>query len=367
MSVVLDAMGGILQAYARHTLDTDSLDAESARARVTEWMRHTTMGARHPTRAGDTPGGLAARDWRGLVQFINEHRRGEHQHAHAGMRELRETVWAIVSSTHRVTQADVECGRAVTEQLERVKAAVEGSDIAAVRREALAAVQAVGTLMSQQREAQRRECSALVERLRALGSQLEEARRETAIDPLTRLANRKGWDEFVERSIAVHAMSGEPACVLMIDVDRFKAVNDAFGHAVGDAALGTVGDCLTRVFMRRCDLVCRYGGDEFAVLLAETNVAKAALLGERVRAAMRDAQFPQLAKLSLDLSVGVAELVPGDSTASWVQRADAALYAAKQGGGGRVVIAGGPDQALTPRAIASSTLSPNRSTSSSVV
>jgi len=367
VSIVLDALGGVLQAYARHALDTETLDAEASRTKITEWMRHATMGARHPTRAGDSPGGLAERDWRGLVHFTGEHRRSEQQHAHKGTRDLRETIWAIVSSTHRMTQADVECGRAVSEQLERVKAAVEGSDAAAVRREALAAVQAVGTLMIQQRDAQRRECAALAERLRALGSQLEDARRETAIDPLTRLANRKGWDEFIERSVAVHALSGEPASLLMIDLDRFKAANDTFGHTVGDAALRAVGDCLARVFMRRCDLVCRYGGDEFAVLLAETDAAKAGSLAERVLSAVHDAPFPERGALSLDLSIGVAGLAPGDSVATWMQRADVALYAAKQRGGGRVVIAGGPAQALTPRATASSTLSPKRSTSSSVV
>ena len=93
------------------------------------------------------------------------------------------------------------------------------------------------------------------------------------------------------------------------------------------------------MFLRRCDLVCRYGGDEFSVVLAETGVDKAAMLGERVRASVRAAQFPERAKLDLDLSVGIAGFMAGDSAASWVQRADTALYQAKQNGGGRVVVA----------------------------
>ena len=338
-TVVLDALGSVLQAYARHALDTPQMDAESSRLRIIDWMRHVTMGTRHPSNAGDTPGGLAKRDWRGFVQFFGEHRRGEQQSTEKGLRELRETVWDIVASTHRLAQGDVDCGRAVREQLDRVRSATDGSDLAAVRREALAAVAAVGTLMTQQRETHRREQAALVQRLRALGSQLEEARRENTIDPLTRLANRKGWDEFVERSIALHALSGEPASLLMIDMDHFKAVNDTYGHSVGDAALRAVGDCLSRVFLRRCDLVCRYGGDEFSVVLAETGVDKAAILGERVLASVRAAQFPERAKLDMNLSVGIAGFVSGDSATTWVQRADAALYQAKQSGGGRVVVA----------------------------
>jgi diguanylate cyclase (GGDEF)-like protein len=127
----------------------------------------------------------------------------------------------------------------------------------------------------------------------------------------------------------------------MIDMDKFKVANDTFGHDIGDAVLRTVGDCLARVFLRRCDLVCRYGGDEFAVLLTETPSVKAASLGERVSSAVREAPLPErAATLSLNLSVGVAELTRGDSAISWLQRADAALYAAKQSGGGKVTVAG---------------------------
>lgn len=338
-SLLLDALGGVLQAYARFPLDTETLDAEAAKTKISDWMRHATMGAKHPSRAGDVPGGLSGRDWRGLIHFVGEHRRNEYNHVQKGMKDLRETIWSLVASAHRVAQADAT--QSVSDQMSRVRAAVEGDDTAAVRREALAAVQAVGSLLERQREDQKREFVALADRIRALGTQLEEARRESMIDPLTQLANRKGFEEFLERTIALHTLSGEPASLLMIDMDKFKFANDQFGHDVGDAALRAVGDCLARVFLRRCDLVCRYGGDEFAVLLSETGSAKAATLGERVSTAVREARLPERASsLSLNLSVGIAELARGDSATTWLQRADAALYAAKQSGGGKVNIAG---------------------------
>jgi diguanylate cyclase (GGDEF)-like protein len=337
-SVVLDALGGVLQALARYPLETESLDAESAKAKLTDWMRHATLGTKHPKSAGDPAGGLASRDWRGLVAFVGEHRRSEQQHTQKGMKDLRETIWSIVTSAHRVVQADAS--RPVSEQLARVRAAADNTDTEALRREALAAVQVAAVLLDRQREAQQREFVALAERVRALGTQLEEARRESMIDPLTQLANRKGFEEFVERTIALHMLSGEPASLLMMDMDQFKLANDKFGHDVGDAALRTVSDCLARVFLRRCDMVCRYGGDEFAVLLSETAGPKAATLGERVASAVREARLPDRAPtLSLTLSVGVAELARGDSAATWLQRADAALYAAKKAGGGKVNVA----------------------------
>lgn len=338
-TLLLDALGGILQAYARFPLETESMDAEASKAKISDWMRHATMGAKHPSRAGDVQGGLAARDWRGLIHFVGEHRRSEFNQVQKGMRELRDTIWSLVASAHRVAQADA--AQSVTQQMDRVRAAVEGDDTAAVRREALAAVQAVGSLLERQREEQKREFVALADRVRALGTQLEEARRESMIDPLTQLANRKGFEEFLARAIALHTLSGEPASLLMIDMDKFKVANDQFGHDIGDAALRTVGNCLARVFLRRCDLVCRYGGDEFAVLLSETGSAKAMTLGERVATAVREARLPdRAASLSLNLSVGIAELARGDSASTWLQRADAALYAAKQAGGGKVNVAG---------------------------
>lgn len=338
-STVLDALSGVLQAYARHTHDTQSLDADAGRAKVAEWTRHAIVGGPHPDRPDEISGVLARRDWRGLVHFINDHRRAEHQFAGKTMAELRETIWAIVASAHRVGQAEDASGRSVSEHLARVRAAVEGSDITVMRREALAAVQAVASELDRRHEDQRREFSVLADRVRALGSQLEEARRESNVDPLTRLANRKAFEEFIERTIALHTLSGEPASLLMIDMDRFKYANDTFGHPVGDAVLRTVGDCLARVFLRRCDLVCRYGGDEFAVLLTETAGPRAAALGERVVGIVREARPPeQAAGLTLGLSVGVAELARGDSATSWVRRADAALYLAKRGGGNQVAV-----------------------------
>ena len=120
-------------------------------------------------------------------------------------------------------------------------------------------------------------------------------------------------------------------------MDRFKATNDTHGHAAGDAALRLIADCLTRVFKRRCDVVCRYGGDEVAVLLHETSGARAAELGARLRDAVREARLPGPAgELTLDVSVGTAELAPSETSESWVRRADEALYAAKKQGGGRV-------------------------------
>jgi diguanylate cyclase (GGDEF)-like protein len=122
----------------------------------------------------------------------------------------------------------------------------------------------------------------------------------------------------------------------MIDVDEFKRVNDGFGHPAGDAVIKAVADCLVRTFPRRTDLVARYGGDEFAVILREAGLKEARVLAERLVTAVRALRVIYDGReIRVSVSVGVAECVPGEMPDLWVARADAALYQAKSAGRNR--------------------------------
>jgi diguanylate cyclase len=126
---------------------------------------------------------------------------------------------------------------------------------------------------------------------------------------------------------------------MMVDVDNFKEINDTLGHPVGDEGLRHVARALSRTFLRRVDFVCRYGGDEFAVILQETPCEGAVALGDKLRRTLRDVLQHQPAsdtQLAFTLSVGVTELALGDDSATLVHRADAALYSAKRNGRDRV-------------------------------
>jgi diguanylate cyclase len=132
-------MGGVLQALARFPLETESLDAESAKAKITEWMRHATMGAKHPSRGVDVSRGVAARDlaWPRAFRWRAPAKRAPARAE--GHAELRQTIWSIITSAHRVAEADAS--RPVSDQLERVRSALEGRTsprcvvkLAAVRR-----------------------------------------------------------------------------------------------------------------------------------------------------------------------------------------------------------------------------------------
>ncbi|ODV41922.1 hypothetical protein AWV79_31715 [Cupriavidus sp. UYMMa02A] len=158
-------------------------------------------------------------------------------------------------------------------------------------------------------------------------------------DGLTGVMSRKAWDEMAVREIE-RAGSGRPApALLIIDIDRFKAVNDTFGHAAGDAVLQAFAG-LAGAQIRTTDRLGRLGGEEFAVLLPATRVADALRMAERIRASAEQHVVRVADKggiVRYTISGGVACLRPGESLAQLSARADAALYRAKLEGRNRIL------------------------------
>ncbi|QJE01429.1 diguanylate cyclase [Massilia forsythiae] len=175
--------------------------------------------------------------------------------------------------------------------------------------------------------------------------------RAALLDPLTKIANRRRFDAFLEQEWQRALRTGQPLSLIVLDVDHFKLYNDALGHAAGDACLRTVAQTLQGHAARPTDLAARYGGEEFVLLFPETPADGAARLAELVRAAVEDLQLPNPHSPTapwLTVSVGVATIVPGplDGSAQLFECADRAMYAAKAGGRNRVEIQGAaPDVA----------------------
>lgn len=173
--------------------------------------------------------------------------------------------------------------------------------------------------------------------IRTTFEQRQELRRLSRTDPLTGLANHAHLRSIATHEIARARRSGEGVALLMIDVDHFKSINDAFGHAVGDAVLKE----LARLFVstvREVDAVGRVGGEEFAIVLPSTKLATAVEVAERLRQAVEGtASFARHAPARCTVSIGCAQLGPSDDDLDGLlKRADQALYDAKQGGRNRV-------------------------------
>ncbi len=156
-------------------------------------------------------------------------------------------------------------------------------------------------------------------------------------DALTGLPNRRQADARLSAEVQRALRYRRPLSIALGDIDHFKAVNDRHAHAVGDAVLAQLGELLPAQ-LREADLVSRFGGEEFLLLLPETGITEAAQLCERLRRGVAGHDWEAIAPgLSLTISFGVAAMVPGDDRSSLLARADHALYAAKHAGRDRVV------------------------------
>jgi diguanylate cyclase (GGDEF)-like protein len=164
--------------------------------------------------------------------------------------------------------------------------------------------------------------------------ELRKFERHATTDALTNLANRHAMETAFPRVLEHCRAKGKPVSLMMIDVDNFKQFNDMLGHIAGDRALSIVSRILRRQFRTR-DLLVRYGGDEFAVLLPGVKLDEAVAVGERVRRAISGETGDgedSLIQIPVRISMGVAQLQAQGTLDSLIRDADAALYRAKHAG-----------------------------------
>jgi diguanylate cyclase (GGDEF)-like protein len=185
-----------------------------------------------------------------------------------------------------------------------------------------------------------------------LGYRVDQANREARLqalrDGLTGLANRRCFNETIEREVGRATRSRQPLSLIMIDMDLFKNFNDQYGHVAGDECLRAVSAAVQKVLRRPSDLAARFGGEEIAVLLPDTDSAGAIQILDDIVAAVRSLAIPHLTSPHgvVTLSAGVMSWVPGQEMMTWpmlVEAADAALYASKARGRNTFTVHPGAD------------------------
>jgi len=174
-----------------------------------------------------------------------------------------------------------------------------------------------------------------------------EARQLADLDALTGLHNRRYFHETLAREVARAQRYDRQLALIVFDLDDFKAINDRIGHLSGDAVLAETAERVRDV-VRSADIACRVGGDEFAVILPESSTADADQLYHRLRGAVSSRAVGQAGRLFL--SAGIADLLADDDPTSFFERADEALYRAKELGKGQVFQAGAPGLTAAPDA-----------------
>ena len=180
----------------------------------------------------------------------------------------------------------------------------------------------------------------VADRTRELATANEKLEILSATDALTGLANRRRFDQFFEAEWQRSLRACRPLAVAMIDIDFFKPYNDHYGHVSGDVCLRQVAEALANTVRAATDIVCRYGGEEFVIVVPEADVSGAMVVGERARRAVAELKLPHIKGETgtVTVSVGVASATATSSTLpeALIKRADAALYQAKEGGRNQV-------------------------------
>ena len=158
-----------------------------------------------------------------------------------------------------------------------------------------------------------------------------------SIDPVTKLNNRTLFNKIINQEIDFAHRYEQKLLLMMIDLDNFKKINDNFGHNIGDVLLNLLGQELTK-FMRRSDLVFRYGGDEFCIILRNSILDGAKKLANRVRNNIDENEFNcNDVKIKISVSIGLAKLHDDDDSITFIERADKLLYDAKNAGRNNVI------------------------------
>jgi diguanylate cyclase len=175
--------------------------------------------------------------------------------------------------------------------------------------------------------------------IKRLSAELERVRAESLTDPLSQLKNRRAFEVALETMCQDAKNNGLPLSLIMIDIDRFKVINDSYGHVFGDQVIRSVAESIKRNVKGR-DVVARFGGEEFVVLLPDTPVQGALAAAEQIRVAIERGRITRgIAGESIGtvtVSAGVAQLRGDDSDTDIIARADQGLYIAKAGGRNRV-------------------------------
>ena len=263
------------------------------------------------------------------------------------VRQLDTRVHRAVRQARRWVEEDMTFSRTVQEVFEELKGRVEMGSTPEPAREVI--IQMIHRIEAKER-ADHAEAMALSTQFNAVQTDLDrlrnqiarvekraqELRNESLRDGLTGLWNRRAYDGRIAEEVTRAVRYKSPLSIALFDIDRFKALNDAHGHRVGDAVLHALAGRILRM-LRQSDFLARYGGEEFAVIFPNTELSKAAVAGEKIRSATRGETIPTSAgPLRVTVSIGVASLAPRGTPEALFEDADRALYRAKAAGRDRV-------------------------------
>lgn len=255
--------------------------------------------------------------------------------------ELKEIIDLLTRAMASLDADNQVFNQGVYRQAEKIEELKQLDDIRKIKNSLSTGVGRLRAAVREKRMKDNRRLEKLSKRVQALNRELEATRAESLTDGLTGVYNRKALDGYLIDLVERNLTGREPFCLLLLDIDDFKAVNDTFGHQVGDRVLIAVArQC--RGIIRGDDFIGRYGGEEFAVVIPGVSLRVARRRAEQLCRQIADTRYEldeqkQRGVLGVTVSIGVGSYRRGDTVSAVLAKADQSLYAAKAAGKNRVV------------------------------
>jgi diguanylate cyclase len=342
----IDTIADFLRLFGQHAFPLDSNPTEEFTRDCEAWARHITTGIAQTKHREDgdmldaEQYGQGERDWAGLRFFLRNRRREEEAYVGGRLSTLKNMIWDMVSGLRNIAVDGEVAGGKIEENLLQLESAAKTGSLDTMQAIVASTVNNIRRCLAEQRAEFDKELASMGKRLDTIKGDLLEAERQLELDPLTELYNRGAFDQMLSRYVGLGALSDQTATLMLVDLDHFKQINDTYGHPAGDQVLRASANALVRTFPRNNDFVCRYGGEEFAIILLDVAEKDLLRISDRVLAGFRKMSVELGAQsIGVTCSVGCARLRKGESTSVFLGRVDEALYVAKDTGRDRAVIA----------------------------
>ncbi len=273
-------------------------------------------------------------------QWFSSYRTEEYGYIQNTFEDFKGIIWDFADQLAEELTVEKKKDDSVNSSLNLLREAVESNSIEALRTRSREFINLYIDTQSQKDERRQKKIKSIRKNLSTIKKQLSEAHKTVNLDHLTGAYNRRSFDEQAKRCKTIFEISENPVSMIVLDIDFFKKINDSYGHDIGDFVLKEFVHLLQQVFNRTEDMICRIGGEEFAVLLPGFTLENAVKKAEEAIARIRkDVLVQGDLKIAFTASMGIAQLLQSETVEQWLKRTDTALYASKHNGRDRFTVA----------------------------